>query len=156
MIKGYCKNFETNAMPYECTMLKFWLAILEKLSEIGQWPAVILHSVHAQYRVHVNNSVTTFPLLGLSLMDQICREVSKTIHFNVKWDDHYWTYKHYLFLLVLASTHSQKNSWKNSHQKFGEMHGRTIQCQWLHLYAPLALSTSYERGVVSDTTVASE
>jgi len=29
----------------ECTMLKFRLAIFEKWLEIGQWPAVILHSV---------------------------------------------------------------------------------------------------------------
>ena len=38
-------EFDWSCVQSECTMLKFWLAILEKWSEIGQWPAVILHSV---------------------------------------------------------------------------------------------------------------
>ena len=42
-------EFDWPCVQSECTMLKFWLAILKKWSEIGQWPAVILHSgVHSQ------------------------------------------------------------------------------------------------------------
>ena len=54
LLQPECKIRNLNGTPYfqfdwpcvqsECSMLDFWLAVLEKWSEIGQWPAVILHS----------------------------------------------------------------------------------------------------------------
>jgi len=37
-------EFDWPSVQSECTMLNFRLAVLEKWLEIGQWPAVILHS----------------------------------------------------------------------------------------------------------------
>ena len=44
-------EFDWPCVQSECTMVKLCLAILEKWSEIGQWPAVILHSAMVHFGV---------------------------------------------------------------------------------------------------------
>ena len=55
-------EFDWPCVQSECTIVKFWLAILDKWSEIGQWPAVILHSApRPQKSISKALSIITIP-----------------------------------------------------------------------------------------------